>query len=80
MLGHQSKKSFCLFHWGLGSTAMDMTIRDLAADELERVFGGDAPNGTGTNDDEMCTTPALIFRVGPREGPCSDSIRANPRE
>ena len=43
---------------------MDMTIRDLAADELERVFGGDAPNGTSTNDDEMCTTPALIFRVG----------------
>ncbi|HET8920805.1 MAG TPA: hypothetical protein VFN27_14155 [Xanthobacteraceae bacterium] len=41
---------------------MDLTIRDLTVDELERVVGGDAPVGAGT-DDEMCTTPAMIFKV-----------------
>jgi hypothetical protein len=45
---------------------MDMAIRDLTADELERVVGGDAPNGAGTADDDMCTTLALIFKVGGR--------------
>ena len=40
---------------------MDLAIRDLIADELELVAGGDAPNGAGTTDDEMCTTPAMIF-------------------
>jgi len=43
---------------------MDLAIRDLIADELELVAGGDAPNGAGTTDDEMCTTPAMIFKVG----------------
>jgi len=43
---------------------MDLAIRDLITDELELVADGDAPNGAGTTDDEMCTTPAMIFKVG----------------
>ena len=37
---------------------MDMTLRDLTADELERVAGGDAHLGEG-----ICTAPHLIFKV-----------------
>src|ERR1700751_400105 len=49
---------FCLLHWGWGNAAMDMTLRDLTADELERVVGGDAHLGEG-----ICTAPQLIFKV-----------------
>jgi hypothetical protein len=41
--------------WGLGSAAMDTTIRDLSVDELERVVGGDAPVGAGcATEEERC--------------------------
>ena len=36
----------------LGDTAMDLTLRDLNADELERVVGGDAPVGAGCATEE----------------------------
>jgi hypothetical protein len=46
---------------------MDFAIRDLTLGELEVVAGGDAPNGTGTSDEEMCTTPGMIFKIGGRK-------------
>ncbi len=34
---------------------MDVTIRDLTVDELERVVGGDAPRGAGcATEEETC--------------------------
>jgi hypothetical protein len=35
-----------------GNAAMDMAIRDLTTDELERVVGGDAPHGAGCATEE----------------------------
>ncbi len=37
---------------------MDLTIRDLNADELESVAGGDSHVGEG-----ICSAPHLIFKV-----------------
>lgn len=37
---------------------MDVTLRDLTADELECVVGGDAHLGEG-----MCTAPQLMFKI-----------------
>lgn len=37
---------------------MDQTMRDLTADELERVAGGDSHIGEG-----MCTAPHLILKI-----------------
>jgi hypothetical protein len=41
-----------------GKKAMDQTMRDLTADELERVAGGDSHIGEG-----MCTAPHLILKI-----------------
>ncbi len=37
---------------------MDLTIRDLTVDELERVAGGDSHVGEG-----ICSAPHLIFKI-----------------
>jgi hypothetical protein len=48
---------------GVGrNAAMDLAIRELTVDELERVVGGDAPVGTTATDNDMCT--AMTFKVG----------------
>ncbi|HEV3161347.1 MAG TPA: hypothetical protein VGZ89_15365 [Xanthobacteraceae bacterium] len=49
---------FLFITLGMGNAAMDMTLRDLTADELERVVGGDAHLGEG-----ICTAPQSIVKV-----------------
>jgi hypothetical protein len=43
---------------------MDMAIRDLTADELERVVGGDAPVGTTSSTEGMCLTNVITTSTG----------------
>jgi hypothetical protein len=56
------RNSFVYSIGGLGNAAMDLAIRDLNADELELVAGGDAPRGAGcATEEDTC----LGWKDGP---------------